>query len=91
MKDATRVGIGLLGIGLGFVALSSIAEAYSRTVHPGMLGRVFVLTLANVGIVYSTFGVVLTGWERLFRSTRLPYGIAVLRRSLPSQPLPASR
>lgn len=78
MKSITRIGIGLLGIGLGLVALSPIAEAYSRTVHPGMFGRVFVLTLANVGIVYSVFGVVCMGWERLFRSTRLPYGIAAL-------------
>ncbi|SDK44832.1 hypothetical protein [Natronorubrum texcoconense] len=78
MRDGARVGIGLLGIGVGFVALSPIAEAYSRTAHPGMLGSVFVLTVANVGIVYSIFGVVLTAWNRLSRSTRLPYGIAVL-------------
>lgn len=68
----------MLGIGLGLVVLSPLAETYSRTVHPGILGRVFVATLSSVGIVYALFGVVHVGWKRLFRSDRLPFGIAVL-------------
>ncbi|WP_265110837.1 hypothetical protein [Halosolutus halophilus] len=73
MKSLQRLGISLVGIGIGFVLISYLIEIYSRSFFINSVMDPF-----SIGIVYSVFGVVVVGWGQVSQSRSLPLHIALL-------------
>lgn len=80
MKAVQRLGIGLIGIGVGFVLISHLIETYTVASRNFFVGE--VLDASSTGIAYTVFGLVSVGWSRVSRARRPPLRIALFTAGL---------